>query len=152
MKRSARSNFSTGRKFDRHLCERSLRPGAHGRNMVGQQLPQQCWTDIVGSCCVRLHVAKSLTGFKLCASTPNNTQRCKRIQHVTSNNVGSCWPTMLRPFAPGLKVIIQGTIRNDDFKRNTGFQCWNNVAATRNNHAMLQNCIALKIVVSNCRV
>ena len=29
---------------------------------------------------------------------------CKRTQHVTSNNVGSCWPTMLRPFARGLTV------------------------------------------------
>ena len=41
----------------------------------------------------------------------NNTQQhptscnrvCKRTQHVTSNNVGSCWPTMLRPFARGLR-------------------------------------------------
>ena len=39
----------------------------------------------------------------------NNTQQhpttcnrvCKRTQHVTSNNAGSCWPTMLRPFARG---------------------------------------------------
>ena len=39
----------------------------------------------------------------------NNTQQhpttfnrvCKRTQHVTSNNFGSCWPTMLRPFARG---------------------------------------------------
>ena len=23
---------------------------------------------------------------------------CKRMQHLTSNNFGSCWPTMLRPF------------------------------------------------------
>ena len=30
---------------------------------------------------------------------------CKRTQHVTSNNVGSCWPTMLRPFARGLKDV-----------------------------------------------
>ena len=27
---------------------------------------------------------------------------CKRTQHVTSNNFGSCWPTILRPFAPDL--------------------------------------------------
>ena len=27
---------------------------------------------------------------------------CKRTQHVTSNNVGSCWATMLRPFARSL--------------------------------------------------
>ena len=40
----------------------------------------------------------------------NNTQQhpttcnrvCKRTQLVTSNNVGSCWPTMFRPFARGL--------------------------------------------------
>ena len=44
----------------------------------------------------------------------NNTQQhpttcnrvCKRTQHVTSNNVGSCWPTMLPPFARGLKAIF----------------------------------------------
>ena len=42
----------------------------------------------------------------------NNTQQhpttcnrvCKRTQHVTSNNVGSCWRTMLRPFARGFKI------------------------------------------------
>ena len=42
----------------------------------------------------------------------NNTQKhtttcnrvCKRTQHVTSNNVGSCWRTMLRPFARGFKI------------------------------------------------
>ena len=31
---------------------------------------------------------------------------CKRTQHVTSNNVGSCWPAMLRPFSRGLKNIV----------------------------------------------
>ena len=30
---------------------------------------------------------------------------CKRTQHVTSNKVGSCWPTILRPFVRGLIVI-----------------------------------------------
>ena len=48
----------------------------------------------VGSCWL-----KSLTGFKLCATTCNNISTvcatCKRTQHVTSNNVGSCWPDML---------------------------------------------------------
>ena len=29
----------------------------------------------VGSCCVRFHAAKSLTGFKLCTTIPNNTQQ-----------------------------------------------------------------------------
>ena len=25
------------------------------------------------------------------------------VQNITSNNAGSCWPTMLRPFARGLR-------------------------------------------------
>ena len=52
-------------------------------------------SNIVGSCCVRLCVAKSLTGFKRCY---------KQTQHVTSSKVGSCWPTMLRPFARGFRA------------------------------------------------
>ena len=42
----------------------------------------------------------------------NNTQQhpttckrvCKQTQHVTSNNVGSCWSTMLRSFARSLTM------------------------------------------------
>ena len=30
-----------------------------------------------------------------------------------------------------LKVMLHGTIRNDDFWRNTGFKCWKNIAAIR---------------------
>ena len=44
----------------------------------------------------------------------NNTQQqpttcnrvCKRTQHVTSNNFGSCWPTMSRPFACSLSCLL----------------------------------------------
>ena len=60
-----------------------------------QQLP--IMLRVIGhQCCVRLHGAKSLTGFKLCATT------CSR---VTSNNVKSCSPTMLPLFARGLKEV-----------------------------------------------
>jgi len=34
---------------------------------------------------------------------------CKRTQHVTSNNVWSCWAIMLRPFARGLKGLCHGS-------------------------------------------
>ena len=34
--------------------------------------------------------------------TTRNNFLCKRTQHSTSTNFGSCWPTMLRPFARGL--------------------------------------------------
>ena len=58
---------------------------------------------VVGQqCCVRLHGAKSLTDFKLCATKCNRVY--KRPQLVTSNNVGSCRPTMLRPFVRSLTL------------------------------------------------
>ena len=41
-------------------------------------IPKNATTPSIGICCARLHVAKSLTGFKLCATTPNNMQ-----QHAT---------------------------------------------------------------------
>ena len=48
------------------------------------------------------------------------------------------------------KVMLHGTILNDNFKRNTELQCWNNVEIIRTNVAtMLQRCVALKIVVAN---
>ena len=45
----------------------------------------------------------------------NNTQQhpttcnreCKQTQHVTSNNVGSCWPTMLHPFSRGFRLYLR---------------------------------------------
>ena len=41
-------------------------------------------------CCVRLHVPKSLTGFKLYATSANVVViLCKRTQHVGPNNVAS---------------------------------------------------------------
>ena len=49
-----------------------------------------------------------------------------------------------------LKMMLHGTIRNDDFERNISLQCWNDVVTIRNNVAtMLQRCVALKIVVAN---
>ena len=74
-----------------------------GRKAVCKRM-QHCWKttpNIVGSCCLPLYVAKSLTVF-IFAHPPTCNRVYKRTQHVTSNKVGSCWPTMLRPFARGL--------------------------------------------------
>ena len=105
---------------------RGFRLRANGRNNS-----QHCCANNVGSCCVRvgravqtdptlLRFASAITEQKKCGellpekfdrfqTLRNNTQQhpatcnrvCKRTQHVTFNNVGSCWPTMLRPFARG---------------------------------------------------
>ena len=39
-------------------------------------------------CCVRLHVAKSLTGFKLCSTTTNNMQQ--GVQTGATRNIQQC--------------------------------------------------------------
>ena len=36
-----------------------------------------------------------------------------------------------------VKVILHGTVRNDDFLSNTTLQCWNNVVTIRNNVATM---------------
>ena len=56
----------------------------------------------VGSCCVRFQEAKSLTGFKHCATTCN--RECKRTKHVISNNVVASLTSI---FAFILLVILQ---------------------------------------------
>ena len=43
----------------------------------------------VASCYVRLYVAKSLNGFKLCATTRNNMQ--KDVQAGATCNIQQCW-------------------------------------------------------------
>ena len=123
------------------LCKRIQHCCAMLRRSRKKRNVRSCWL-------------KSLTGFKLCATTPNKTQQhatgcangsniaglrfgdhgtkeflgvvgwkvwpvsnfaqqhpttcnrvCKRTQHVlTFNNVGSCWLTMMRPFARVLKL------------------------------------------------
>ena len=63
--------------------------------------------------------------------------------------VACCWEQLL-PFVRRLKVMLHGTIRIDDFQRNTALQCWNNVVTIQNNVAtMLQRCVVLKITVEN---
>ena len=52
-----------------------------------------------------------------------------------------------------LKVMLNGTICNDDFLRNTAMQYWNNVTTIRNDvTTMMQRYVALEIVVANCLV
>ena len=53
-------------------------------------------------------------------------------------------------FTSAVKVTLHHTIRNDNFKRNTSLQCWNNVATIENNVATVLKCyVALKIFVAN---
>ena len=45
--------------------------------------------NYVGTCCVRLHVAKRLTGFKLCTTARNSMQQ--GVQTDATCNIQHCY-------------------------------------------------------------
>ena len=48
------------------------------------------------------------------------------------------------------QFVTVGTIRNDNFQRNTALKCWNTVVIIHSNVAtMLQDCVVLKVVIAN---
>ena len=63
----------------------------------------------------------------LCNNTQQQPTTCNRVfkrsQHVTSNNVGSCWPTMLRPFARGIQSTLKVLSQVRPFK-SVCTPCW----------------------------
>ena len=113
-------------------CVMSVR----GTNNVGRPVRKTCAN---GSNIVALrssdHGTKEMLGVVGWKVWPvqtlrNNTQQhpttcnrvCKRTQHVTSNNVGSCWPTVLRSLARGLRLHANG-------RNNSQHCCANNVGS-----------------------
>ena len=69
-----------------------LRFGDHGA--------KKCWELL----------AQKFDRFQTFATTCNRV--CKRTQHVTSDNVGSCWPTMLRLRSYVFVLIISSLSRD----------------------------------------
>ena len=57
------------------------------------------------------------------------------------------------PCGRGLKVMLHGTIRNDDFLRNTALQHWGDIVSDSYSIVpTLQRYVALKLVVANCLI
>ena len=75
-----------------------------------------CWPNNVGSCCLCLHVAKSLTGFKLWATelptTRNNMQ--EGVQMDTTDNIQQCC-VHLRGLT--LYYVVNSKTRRDESKQ-----------------------------------
>ena len=84
------------RPFVRSLIRRNI--SQHCCPMLGQQfweMLRPCWQ----------WCAKGCDNSQQHATACNRV--CKRTQHVTSSNVGSCWPTKMRPFAQSLTSILE---------------------------------------------
>ena len=71
---------------------------------------------VVGQqCCVRLHVAKRLTGIKLCATTPNNTHNIQQgVQTDSTCNIQQCWQLL----ANNVASVCTGLKTNENNNRN----------------------------------
>ena len=127
--------------------------------------PQKCWNSYEnGSNIVVLrfgyHGTKELLAEKfdwfqtLRNKTPQHpttcNRMCERTQDVTSNNVGRCWPTMLRPFARSLMGCILPTVH---CRSNIIGRCCISLHATANTHATISNITGatmLGVVASVC--
>ena len=69
-----------------------LKPRANGHNIVSQYLATLL--GVVASVCTYL---KSLTGFKLCSTTPNNMQQ--GVQTDATCNIQQCWELLVNNVA-----------------------------------------------------
>ena len=96
IERNCRREISKENRFI-FVC---YKPGANGRNIVGQQLPTLF--DVI--CCVHLHTLLHVVACCCAKLETRETFSYMQTDATTPNNVGSCWPTMLRLFAPGYTV------------------------------------------------
>ena len=100
---------------------------------------QQCWRSCAnGSNVVALrfghHGTKEMLGVagskvwlvsNFAQQLPTTCNRvCKRPGRVTSKNVGSCWPTMLRPFAWDLTLMTAIAFLTFSLPSPSWFSAW----------------------------
>ena len=70
---------------------------------------QHCWPttpNIVGSCCICLHVAKSLTGCKLSTTSPNNITCNEGVQTDATCNIGQQCSSFCRGLTVNMAVKV----------------------------------------------
>ena len=81
--------------------------------------------------------------------TEPDTEHCQLLDLVRSMII-FVFPSVVSFTTGSFKVILQETIRNDDFWHNRALQhCWDIVLNACNIVPTLQRCVALKMVVAN---
>ena len=77
------------------------------------------------------------------------TEHCQLLDLLRSMII-FVFPSVVSFTTESFKVILQETIRNDDFWHNRALQhCWDIVLNACNIVPTLQRCVALKMVVAN---
>ena len=127
---------------DRKDCSKlSLRLRTWNRS---NNSPEQCWELLANN------VASVWTGLKVwpvsnfARQLPTTRNRvCKKTQHVTSNIVGICWPTMLRLFARRRTPLVR-------FREESTFQRVIEKRRLKNSRDQLPN-VSGRVIVSDER-
>ena len=108
----------------------------------------------VACCCAKFESGQTLSPVQTDATllADKSQHYCwDLLRQFARNSVPTTSLTSTNSTTPiTLKVILHGTIRNDDFYRNTELQCWNNVVTIRNNAATL--CCAKNRLCKSSRV
>ena len=82
-------------------------------------------------------------------NTEPYTEHCQLLDLLRSMII-FVFPSVVSFTRGSFKVILQETIRNDDFWHNRALQhCWDIVLNACNILPTLQRCVALKMVVAN---
>ena len=108
LRANGRNNFqqccanNVGNWNERVWPQQRWRSCANGSNIVALRFGDHATKQMLGV--VGWNVWPVSNFAQQHATTPNRV--CKRMQHVTSNNVGSCWPTMLPSCALGLTKAL----------------------------------------------
>ena len=114
----------------------------------------QTLSHALACCCAKFETGKTLRPVQTDATllADKSQHYCWELLHpFARNSVPTTSLTSINSTTPTtLKVMLHGTIRNDDFYRNTELQCWNNVVTIRNNAATL--CCAKNRLCKSSRV
>ena len=89
---------ANGCNNSRHCCANNVAVVCKRMQQLPTLLRQRCCV-LLRPCCSSVQTDATMNSQQH-ATTCNKV--CKRTQHITFNNVGSCWSTMLLPFTRGL--------------------------------------------------
>ena len=143
-------------KLPQAICKRTQHCWATTLNIVGCYMlcPFANLLHAVACCCAKFETGQTLSPVQTDATllADKSQHYCwdllrqfarKSVPTTSLTSINSTTPTTL-------KVMLHGTIRNDDFYRSTELQCWNNVVTIRNNAATL--CCAKNRLCKSSRV
>ena len=113
---------TVGRKKPIRLCKPRVMC-VRGPNNIGRAVQKHTLLRYVSVITEKQKSWKVWPVSNFAQQLPTGCANRRNIQHPTSNNVGSCWPTMLRPFVRGFRALKRAPPPPTLFSRNCFKPC-----------------------------